>query len=301
MIADHDQCGAIVNYPALVVGDNCREATVTCNPPSGSFIPKGLTTVSCVALDAAGNWAKCSFTVTVHDQEAPMIACPTDVVASMDRGQCGTVVNYSVPTVSDNCPGLSLVCIPVSGSFFPRGVTPVICTTTDASGDASTCTFTVTVNDTEPPVIACPADMVLLAYPGQCGAVANYPAPVVSDHCDPNPVVVCDPPSGSFFPIGTTTVTCTATDASGNGNSCAFDVTVENQTPVALLIRLQGSDVVISWPVPCDGTYLLERTIGLVPPIDWAPVLEPVVPVGDRLQVTTPASGQMRFLRLRKL
>ncbi len=83
--------------------------------------------------------------------------------------------------------------------------------------------------------------------------------------------------------------------------SCAFDVTVENQTPVALLIRLQGSDVVISWPVPCDGTYLLERTIGLVPPIDWAPVLEPAVPVGDRLQVTTLASGQLRFLRLRKL
>jgi len=53
--------------------------------------------------------------------------------------------------------------------------------------------------------------------------------------------------------------------------------------------------------VPCDGTYLLERTIGLVPPIDWAPVLEPVVPVGDRLQVTTTVSGQLRFLRLRKL
>ncbi len=230
-----------------------------------------------------------------------MFACPTDVVVSTDRSQCGAVVNYPVPSVSDNCPGVSVVCAPVSGTFFPKGVTPVICTATDASGDPSTCIFTVTVNDTEPLVIACPADMVLQTYPGQCGTVVNYPAPVVSDNCDPNPVVVCDPPSGSFFPIGTTTVTCTATDASGNGNSCAFEVTVENQTPVALLIRLQGSDAVISWPVPCDGTYVLERTIDLDSPMDWAPVLEPAVPVGDHLQVTTPASGQIRFLRLRKL
>jgi len=96
-------------------------------------------------------------------------------------------------------------------------------------------------------------------------------------------------------------VTCKATDASGNVSSCAFDVTVENQTPVALLIRLQGGEVVISWPVPCDGTYVPEQTFDLTPPIHWAPVLEPVVQVGGRLQVTTPASGGMRYFRLRKL
>jgi hypothetical protein len=47
-----------------------------------------------------------------------------------------------------------------------------------------------------------------------------------SDEVDPSPTVVCVPPSGSFFPRGTTIVTCTATDASGNESSCEFPVTV---------------------------------------------------------------------------
>jgi glucose/arabinose dehydrogenase len=294
-------CDAVVIFATPPATDNCGPVSVVCNPPSGTAFPKGVTPVACTATDAAGNVATCTFTVSVNDTEPPVVSCPANVVAQMDAGRCGAVVNYPGVLARDNCPGVSLVCAPVSGTFFPKGVTPVTCTATDASGNASTCTFTVTVNDTEPPVIACPADVVLQTYPGQCGAVVNYLAPVVSDNCDPNPVVVCEPPSGSFFPIGTTTVTCTATDASGNGSSCAFEVTVEAQTTVALLIRLQGSDVVISWPVPCDGAYVLERTIDLDPPIDWVPVLEPVVPVGDRLQVATPASGQMRFLRLRKL
>jgi len=179
-------------------------------------------------------------------------------------------------------------------------VTPVICTATDAAGNVSTCTFNVTVKDTEPPMIACPADVVVNNDPGRCGAVVNYPAPVASDNC-PGVSVVCNPPAGTFFPIGTTTVTCKATDASGNVSTCAFDVTVEDRTPVALLIRLQGGEAVISWPVPCDGTYVPEQTFDLTPPIHWVPVFEAVVPVGGRLQFTTPAIDGMRYFRLRKL
>jgi len=48
-----------------------------------------------------------------------------------------------------------------------------------------------------------------------------------SDDQDPSPDVVCVPPSGSFFPRGTTLVTCTATDASSNQSSCEFPVTVQ--------------------------------------------------------------------------
>jgi len=70
---------------------------------------------------------------------------------------------------------------------------------------------------------------------------------------------------------------------------------------VALLIRLQGGEAVISWPVPCDGTYVPEQTFDLTPPIHWVPVFEAVVPVGGRLQFTTPAIDGMRYFRLRKL
>ena len=49
----------------------------------------------------------------------------------------------------------------------------------------------------------------------------------MTDDCDEAPMVVCEPASGSTFKGGTTTVTCTATDASGNVSTATFDVTVE--------------------------------------------------------------------------
>ena len=94
----------------------------------------------------------------------------------------------------------------------------------------SSCAFTVTVNDTQPPSITCPANMtavtnqVCTAPGGATCQVVTFPAPIAADNC-PGVVVVCNPPSGSCFPTGTTTVTCTATDASGNTATCSFTVT----------------------------------------------------------------------------
>jgi len=108
---------------------------------------------------------------------------------------------------------------------YPLGPTAVTLTVTDSHGASSTCTSTVTVLDTTPPVIACPADVSV-----GCGlerlASASYPAPTVFDTCDPAPTVTCTPPSGSAsFAVGTTTVACTAVDSSGNESSCSFVVT----------------------------------------------------------------------------
>lgn len=124
--------------------------TSSCTPPSGSEFPKGTTTVTCTATNAAGS-TSCSFTITVNDKEPPMINCPADVTQANDPGQCGAIVNYPPPTVTDNCPGATAVCSPASGSFFPVGTTMVTCTATDASGNTSTCTFNVTVIRTGPP------------------------------------------------------------------------------------------------------------------------------------------------------
>lgn len=84
--------------------------------------------------------------------------------------------------------------------------------------------------DTEPPKITCQADLVVNTDPGQCSAVVDYPVPSATDKCAEVPVS-CRPPSGSNFAIGTTTVTCTASDASGNTATCSFGVTVANASP----------------------------------------------------------------------
>ncbi|MFE4706809.1 HYR domain-containing protein, partial [Peribacillus simplex] len=148
-----------------------------------------------------------------------------NITQDNDPGVCGAIVNYPPPTVNDNCPGATSFCFPPSGSFFPVGTTMVACRAVDAAGNISArCSFTVTVIDTEPPVIKGPADFTVCSDRCSNGAIVHFD-PIVSDNC-PGVTVECTPASGSFFPPCTTTVICKATDASGNTSICSFDVTV---------------------------------------------------------------------------
>ena len=219
---DPGQCSAVVTYTAPSASDNCSGATVSCNPPSGSAFPKGTTTVTCTAHDASNNTASCQFTVTVNDAENPTISCPANIVKPTDPNVCSAVVSFSA-TANDNCPGVTYSCNPATGSTFQKGTTTVTCTATDTSSHTASCQFTVTVNDTQPPAITCPANIVVEPT-CPAGANATY-VPVVSDNC-PGVAFVCSPASGSTFPVGTTTVTCTATDTSNNTAQCSFTVTV---------------------------------------------------------------------------
>jgi hypothetical protein len=251
------QCGAIVTYPEPTVTDNCPEVTVTCTPASGTFFPVGTTTVTCTATDSCGGSAQCSFTVTVNDTEPPTITCPENITQDNDLGECGAIVTYPEPTVTDNCPGVTVSCTPASGSFFPVGTTTVTCTATDAAGNTAQCLFTVTVNDTEPPTITCPDNITQDNDPGECGAVVTYPEPTVTNNC-PGVTVTCTPASGSFFLVGTTTVTCTATDAAGNTAQCSFTVTVnDTEAPIVTCPNniTQGNDsgesgAIVTYPEP---------------------------------------------------
>lgn len=222
---DPGVCGAIVNYSSPTVSTSCPEVVASCSPASGTLFPVGETIVTCTATDSCGGSAECSFTITVNDVEPPTIICSGNITQDNDPGVSGAVVNFPPPTINDNCPGATFVCTPTSGSLFPIGTTLVTCIATDTSGNTAECSFTVTVNNVEPPVIDCPEDITVLNDPGTNGAIVNFPDPIVSDNF-PNVTSVCTPPSGSFFPPGNTTVTCTATDAAGNTSTCSFNVRV---------------------------------------------------------------------------
>src|SRR4030095_3100886 len=87
--------------------------------------------------------SSCSFTVTVVPCA---ITCPSDITRNNDAGQCGAVVTFT-PTTTGSCGAVN--CTPASGSFFPKGTTTVNCST----GVGPSCSFSVTVNDTESPTI----------------------------------------------------------------------------------------------------------------------------------------------------
>lgn len=130
--------------------------------------------------------------------------------------------------VTDNC-SASLSYSPASGSVFPVGTSTVTATATDPSGNTTSCTFTVTVNDTQPPIISCPANIVVSNTVGQCGANVTFVA-TATDNCG-TANITYSPASGSFFTVGTTTVTATADDGHGNTTSCNFTVTVNDTQP----------------------------------------------------------------------
>jgi len=194
--------------------------------------------------------ATCSFTVTVNDTEAPVVNCSADIVAANDPGTCGAVVNYTVSS-SDNCPGQTIQQTAglASGSVFPTGTTTNTFVVTDASGNTATCSFTVTVNDTEAPVVNCSADIVAANDPGVCGAAVIYNV-TSSDNCTGQILVqTAGLASGSVFPTGTTTNTFVVTDASGNTANCSFTVTVNNTIPEVTLVTGPSTPIALGDPL----------------------------------------------------
>jgi len=106
----------------------------------------------------------------------------------------------------------------------------VNCTASDASPDSpdTNCSFTVTVKDTQAPTCNLPANITQNNDAGTCGAVVTYTA-TASDNCGAA-TINCTPSSGSVFPVGTTTVACTASDTSPDSpnTNCSFTVTVND-------------------------------------------------------------------------
>ena len=125
------------------------------------------------------------------------------------------------------------------------GTTRVVCTATDAAGNTSSGSFPVTVRDITPPLLTLPASFKTEAS-SKLGALVIF-TNIATDSVDPSPAVECEPSSGSTFPVGTTTVSCTATDASGNVSGDHFMVTVEDTTPPTITGRMSPLPNVNGW------------------------------------------------------
>ena len=105
---------------------------------------------------------------------------------------------------------------------------------TDSAQQSTTATLTITVTPSNSPSFSsCPGNITRNNDAGQCSASVTF-APTASDDCDGAITPVCSPASGTAFPKGTTTVTCTATDADNQTATCSFTVTVNDTQPPAI-------------------------------------------------------------------
>lgn len=244
---DPGQSTANVTFEVTATDDVDEDVPVVCDPESGTDFPIGTTTVNCTATDAAGNEATGSFTVIVEDNEPPVITVPEDITAYTGAENCSAHVEFTVTATDNSETDVTIECVPASGSTFEKGLTTVTCTATDESGNSSTAQFNVSVIDDAAPVIACPEDITVGPDPGSNTAVVNFAA-TATDNCDNDVAISYSMPPGSAFPIGKTTVLCTAADDDGNQSICEFTITVEDAKDVEPPVITVANDFIIMWP-----------------------------------------------------
>ncbi|MCB1715851.1 MAG: HYR domain-containing protein, partial [Candidatus Competibacteraceae bacterium] len=268
-----DASGSVAILPEDVDGgsyDNCQVSNLVFE--NGPFVI-GQLSFDCNALgdnnvilrvvDGAGNRASCVATVTVEDNEPPVVeSCPANITVDNDVDECGAVVHYDAPAFSDNCGGSGQPGILVhglaSGASFPVGTTDVEYQYTDAGGSSVNCSFTVTVEDNDFPEITCPDNIVVgadgsmlsgtatIISTGPCGVTISYAPPVGTDNC-PGAVTSLSSGLGSnpnyYQHGGTYTETYTVTDTEGNSASCSFTIMVED--PIVPMITCPQDDITV--------------------------------------------------------
>lgn len=213
---------AVLDPGDAQTSDVCTAVTVN-DPGAGSY-PLGTSPVNYVAADESGNQASCSTAVTVQDTTPPALSCPAPSVAEC-TGNAQALVDPGLAQASDVCTDAT-ASAPGPG-VYPLGSTPVEYTAVDEVGNQSSCTTSVTVADTIAPTITCPAPLVVECT-GDASAPVTPGQASASDIC--TDVAIAGPAAGTY-PLGTTVVTYTATDLTGNQASCQSTIEVQDSTP----------------------------------------------------------------------
>jgi hypothetical protein len=208
--------------------------------------------------------------VIVTDTTPPMVTLNGSSTMTVE---CHTSFVDPGATATDACVGALPVSVSGSVNANVVGTYTLTYTATDPSGNQSPgVTRTVQVVDTTPPTITCPGPMTVGGCTGT--AVVNFKV-TATDTCDPSPIVTCAPASGSVFPVGTTSVNCTATDHAGNGSTCSFNVIVNGltfagfQSPLGgtggnckqpLLVSNLGNKIPVKFQISCNGSPVTTGT-----------------------------------------
>lgn len=250
-------------------GSSCTASVSAAQVDDGSFDPDGdpmtlslspagpyslgTTTVTLTATDDSGATSTASATVTVVDTTAPTVSAPANQSVANDPGQCSAVVSAGSATAADNCPGVTVAGVrsdsqPLSAPY-PVGTTTITWTATDAAGNSSTATQTITVSDNEAPTVTPPANQTAGNDPGQCSAAVSVGSATGADNCPGVTVAGArsdSKPLSDPYPVGVTTITWTATDAAGNSAVGTHTVTVNDvEAPV---ISGASADKSQLWP-----------------------------------------------------
>ncbi|MFA5814863.1 MAG: Calx-beta domain-containing protein [Bacteroidales bacterium] len=251
---------------------------------NGQVFEKGVSIVTWTATDASGNSETCAFTVTVKDLRSPKALCKSATV-QLGRDGTITVLPAAIDNAStDNC-GITLYQISkgdfifsssVSYSCSDIGVKSAKLLVSDAKGNLAICSTTITIEDKQAPTLDYLADRNEFTDNGVCTYTHLDNLWDVTDNCDPNPIrtytvsgattVVTAPnttQNGQVFNQGTTTVTWTATDASGNSGTTVFNVIVsDTQNPTITCPGNITQNVAVAGNISATVSGIADPTYG---------------------------------------
>jgi hypothetical protein len=265
---------------------------------SGAVFALGLTTVNCEANDGLGMKTTGSFAITVVDTAGPVFAgVANKTVEATGPNPNAATVTYALPTATDAVDGSRLVtCSPAPGSGFTLGDTLVSCTASDTTGHQTSATFTVKVQDTTPPVLSgVPGTIGNVEATGTNGAPMAFTPPTAKDLVDGVLPVTCSPAAGSTFPLGTTTVTCSATDRSGKDAKATFTVTVVDTTAPSFANMPANKSVEGNTSGGATVTYVLPTAMDLVGgirPVSCSPASGSLFPLGPTAVTCSSNDGR---------
>jgi protocatechuate 3,4-dioxygenase beta subunit len=158
----------------------------------------------------------------------PVAVCQDITLVADDS--CGAM--GSIDNGSSDPDGDLVGCIQSPGPVYGLGATLVTQTCTDQRGLSSSCTGVVTVQDATAPVITCPANQTAECVAG--AATVDTGLATATDNCT-SPLL--SNPGPASYPLGTSQVMYSATDASGNSSTCNVQVTVVDTEPPQVIVK----------------------------------------------------------------
>lgn len=239
--------------------DNCQIDSISIDIDSFGCMNLGVNTIQLTAVDIHSNTASTTAQVTVKDSIDPVVFVSNQTIYLDESGEASVTVLNIDSGSTDNC-GIDTMYIDIENFYCSDiGINTINFTVIDFDSNSVTVPVLINVLDTIAPVITCIGDTTI------CSPTFSYPTPSATDNCSG---FVLDrtsgPQSGSTFPVGSTTVTHTVTDSSGNQASCSFTVTRESIPNQAEA----GPDISL-----CDSTTaILDATTPSVGNGSWSSV-----------------------------
>ncbi len=266
-------CGySLADYTGLMVtSDNCTGSPIVSQSPASGTAQSGTITVTLYATDGSGNVDSCTFDVIPNDTIAPVITCLADQMIAADANCMVAIPDYaSMASGTDNC-GTPTISQNVMVGTLISSTTVVTLYAMDATGNIDSCSFNVSIADSTAPVVTCPADQTEIIDTNCEYMLSDYTGLAsVVDNCDGAPVVTQSPASGTTA-SGVTIVTIYGTDASGNVDSCMFNVNPSDTVDPVIICpsNIASCDDVITYADPtfsdnCSATLTQTDASGLV-------------------------------------